>query len=67
MCLSITKPDGLLFSLYGPVEGSRHEFILLRQSEWEGVLERALIINGEKFNLFADSAFMLRFYLICAL
>lgn len=60
----MTTLDGSLLSLYGPVEGRWHDLRLMRQIGWE-VSHRGPLINySENFNLYADSSFMKRSYLI---
>lgn len=61
---TLTTPDGLIFALHGPVEGRRHDLTLLRQSGWEGQLSDILQVNGDQFYVYADSAYMLRPYMI---
>ena len=57
---TITTPDGLIFSLYGPQEGRRHDLTLFRQSNIELAREEALVIDGRQFYIFGDAAYMLR-------
>lgn len=57
---TLTTPDGLMFALYGPEEGRRHDITLYRHSEWEAILSECLHINGQYYYIFGDSAYMLR-------
>lgn len=62
-CLSyqtITTPDGLIFSLYGPEVGRRHDITLLRGSGINEALEACLIIEEEQYYVFGDDAYILR-------
>ena len=48
-CLSyqtLTTPDGLIFSLYGPEVGRRHDMTLLRGSGLNDILQTCLNIDG---------------------
>lgn len=60
---SLTTPDGLMFSLFGPLEGRRHDMTLLRQSGWNEVLRDNLHIDGEWFYIYGDSAYLLRLWM----
>lgn len=57
---TMTTPDGLVFALYGPEEGRRHDLTLLRKSGWNERLQEALLIDGEYYYIYGDSAYMLR-------
>lgn len=57
---TISTPDGLMFSLFGPLEGRRHDLTLLRQSDWEQILSNTLTIDGRQYYIFGDSAYLLR-------
>lgn len=57
---SLSTPDGLIYALYGPVEGRRHDLTVLRQSNWEDVMEGSLVIDGIQYYIYGDSAYLLR-------
>lgn len=57
---TISTPDGMIYAMYGPVEGRRHDLTVLRQSEWEPVMEQCMIVNGQQYNIYGDSAYLLR-------
>ena len=57
---TITTPDGLIFSLYGPEVGRRHDITVLRSSGVSEILQDCLQIDGEQFYIFADKAYILR-------
>ena len=42
---TITTPDGLMFSLYGPMDGRRHNLTLLRDSGWNDIWSECLFID----------------------
>ena len=42
---TITIPDGLIFSLYEPEIGRRHDLTRVRESEIEESLDNCLLIN----------------------
>lgn len=56
---TITTPDGLIFHMYGPEVGRRHDLTLLRQSNIEPQLQ-TLLTEGRQFYLYGDAAYMLR-------
>ena len=57
---TITMPDGLIFSLYGPEVGRRHECTLLRESGLEERLKGWFNIVGRPYYLYGDAAYMMR-------
>lgn len=57
---TITTPDGLMFALFGPELGRRHDLTLYRESGWEPIMENFLHIDGVQFYIFGDSAYLLR-------
>ena len=56
----ITAPYGLIFPLYGPEVGRRHDVNLLSESGIEERLENCLLIIERQFYLYVDAAYMLR-------
>lgn len=60
---SVTTPDGLIFNLFGPVEGRRHDMTLYHQSGMDGHLRDTLVVDGEQYYLYADAAYVLRAWL----
>lgn len=61
---TLTTPDGLIFGLYGPIVGRRHDLTVLRNSGWEPILENSLYINERQFYIFGDQAYILRPWMI---
>lgn len=62
-CLSyqtLSRPDGLIFALHKPIEGSRHDLTLLRNSGWETVLEGSLGTADRQYYIYGDQAYLLR-------
>jgi len=57
---SICTPDGLLFHLFGPVEGRRHDMLLYHESGIDAQIEATLLIDETQFFIYGDSA-----YIIC--
>ena len=57
---TITTPDGLVFNLFGPVEGRRHEMTLYRMSGMEKHLSSSLEIDGKQYFTYGDAAYALR-------
>lgn len=60
---SVTSPDGLVFHMFGPMEGRRHDITLFRKSGLEDVLEAEFEVEGRQFYLFGDPAYVLRAYM----
>lgn len=56
----MTTPEGLIFSMYGPEEGRRHDLTLLKKSGWNDTLQEALFIDDEYYYIYGESAYMLR-------
>lgn len=56
----MTAPDGLIFDMYGPEVGRRHEITLYRQSGMEKMFIDAMCINNPQFYFYGDSAYILR-------
>lgn len=63
---TITTSDGLIFALYGLEAGRRHNFTLLRDSNWEHELAQALNVGGEQYYIHGDNAYLMRPRLIIA-
>lgn len=57
---TLTTSDGLIFALYGPVAGRRHDLTLLRNSGWNTKLENCLSTVEKQFYIFGDSAYEIR-------
>ena len=60
MYQTLTTPYELIFAIYGPSEGRRHDVTLLRSSGWSSTLEQNLHIEGRQDYLYEDSAYSLR-------
>jgi DDE superfamily endonuclease len=60
---AITAPDGLIFHIFGPVEGTRHDMTLYRESNIYVVLQASMNINGMQYCLYGDPAYCLRPYM----
>ena len=61
---AMTLPDGLIFNVFGPIEGRRHDIILFCNSELEQSLQQSLMVHGRQFYVYADSAYVLRPYMM---
>lgn len=57
---TLTTPDGLMFALFGPEVGRRHDVTLYRSSQWESVLRDNMYIAGIQYYIYGDSAYLLR-------
>jgi len=57
---TITTPDGLIFHLYGPEEGRRHDPTLYHNSDMGEVLSQGLLINNKQYCIYGDPAYMLK-------
>lgn len=60
MYQTITTPDGIIFHMFGPEVGRRHDITLYRQSNLDAVLSSTMNINGRQFYLYGDPAYILR-------
>lgn len=63
LCLiyqTITTPDGLMFFMYGPEVGRRHDMTLYRDSGIGEALENVLLIDGKQYCIYGDAAYLLR-------
>jgi nuclease HARBI1 len=57
---SVATPDGLIFHVFGPEEGRRHDSTLYRKSNMDAVLSESLLVNNRQLCLLADSAYTLQ-------
>ena len=60
---TVSTPDGLIFHLWGPEDGRRHDSTLYRKSGMDEILEHGLLINGIRYCIYADAAYILRAWL----
>jgi nuclease HARBI1 len=60
----VTTPDGMLFHIFGPYEGRRHDMHLYAESGLDNILGENLLIDGVQNYIFRDSGYMLRPYLM---
>lgn len=49
-------PDGLIFYLYGPIEGRRHDMTLYHESGLDAILASDLLIQGQRYYVYGDTA-----------
>lgn len=57
---SITTPDGLIFHMYGPEVGRRHDMTLYQDSGIDLILQQHMVMDGRQFYLYADAAYVLK-------
>ena len=57
---TVTTPDGLLFYMYGPEVGRRHDMTLYRESGLDGILQSTFNNGGVQYCLYGDAAYILR-------
>lgn len=62
---TLTTPDGLMFALFGPEVGRRHDLTLYRESGWEQVLQDVLSVDGTQYCIYGDCAYLLRPWMLC--
>ena len=60
---TITTPDGLMFYLYGPEVGRRHDMTLYKESNLEADLQENMIVDRTQYCLYGDAAYIPREYL----
>lgn len=60
---TVSKPEGLIFSAYGPVEGRRHNLTLIRMSGFKDALTSRMNVNGRQFHIYGDLAYIVGPYL----
>ena len=60
---TITTPDGLMFDLYGPEVGRRHDMTLLRESGLDQQIQDNMIIYCKQYCLYGDAVYILRAYI----
>lgn len=60
---AITTPDGVMFYMYGPEVGRRHDMTLYRESGIGPTLEEGIFINGKQYCIFGNAAYILRAWL----
>ena len=60
-CQSVATPDGLVVFLHGPVEGRRHNSVMLRESGLLHLLQKhSFSPNGDIMCIYGDPAYPLR-------
>ena len=57
---TITTPDGLIFHMYVPEAGRRHDLTLYRESGMDNSLEQSLHVQGQQYYIYGDPAYILR-------
>lgn len=60
---TVSTPDGLIIHLWGPDDGRRHDSTLYRKSGIDEILEFGLLINGVRYCIYGDAAYILRLWL----
>ncbi|PXF46694.1 hypothetical protein BWQ96_03520 [Gracilariopsis chorda] len=61
---ALSTPDGLIFHIFGPVEGRRHDMMVYRHSNIDEELSTTLCIYGTQYYIYGDPAYVIRPYLI---
>lgn len=57
---SVSTPDGLIFHLWGPEDGRRHDSTLYNKSGMDAILEDGLLLATIRYCIYADAAYLLR-------
>lgn len=57
---TVCTPDGLIFHMYGPEAGRRHDLTLYRQSHLDDTLHNTLMIEDTQYCLYGDPAYVMR-------
>lgn len=60
---TITTPDGLIFHLFGPIEGRRPDAYMFNKSVLGAELESNMVIGDKQYNIYGDAAYLLRAWL----
>ena len=50
-------PDGVIFSLYGPIEGSRHDAHMYQISGLRQLMEEHMTIVDQAYQVYGDPAY----------
>ncbi|PXF46215.1 hypothetical protein BWQ96_04000 [Gracilariopsis chorda] len=61
---ALSTPHGLIFHIFGPVEGRRHDMMVYRHSNINEELSTTLCIDGTQYYIYGDPAYVIRPYLI---
>lgn len=68
-CLSyqtLTTPDGLIFHIYIPFEGRLPDISIYNSSGLDAMLEEHSVVNGFKYYVYGDKAYLMKLWLIIA-
>jgi len=57
---TVATPDGLIFHLFGPEEGRRHDVTMYREAGMEKSLQGGLSIGGVQYCIYRDAAYLIR-------
>ena len=57
MCKSVQAPNGLIVSMFGPIEGRSHDAFILGESGLADKLRRVQRPNGEPYVIYGDPAY----------
>lgn len=57
---TVSTPDGLIFHIYGPMEGRRSDNYLYYKSEIDSFLQDNMKIDGKQYCIYGDQAYVLR-------
>ena len=57
MCQSVQAPNGLIVSMFGPIEGRRLDAFILGESGLADKLRRVQRPNGEPYYIYGDPAY----------
>lgn len=56
---TVSTLDGMIAGLHGHVEGFCHDPKVLQHSDWEELFSEMCVIDGRKFYIYGDSAYLL--------
>jgi len=57
---TVATPDGLLFRVFGQIEGSRHDITMYREAGMDEILVAGLYIDGVQYDLYGEKSYFLR-------
>lgn len=54
---AVSSPDGLIFHVFGPIEGRHHDWTLHRRSGLDEMPSQSLVVDGRQYAIYGDSGY----------